>query len=246
MKKLISIFMLSALLCVSLLSLSSCNGRNAGVRITVKDYGVIDLELERSAAPKTVKNFVKLVKADFYDGLTFHRVVDGFVIQGGDPKGDGTGGTTPITGEFLKNGYYNPIPHARGVISMARGDDNNSASCQFFIVHKTSQNNSWSLDGSYAAFGRVTSGMEVVDAIVENAIVVDAGSGQVANPAVIESIEILYGGTDPLMIVLWSVLGGAIVIPVATCFTVSAVKKKKAAAAAAAIKASSANKGKKK
>lgn len=161
--------------------------------MTVKDYGTVDIELDGKAAPKTVKNFVKLVKDGFYDGLTFHRVMDGFMIQGGDPKGNGTGGTEPIKGEFLLNGYKNPIAHERGVISMARrGDDYDSGSCQFFIVHQTSLNNTLYLDDQYAAFGRVISGMEVVDAIVENAeYETDPNRQLVSNPAVIESIVLL-------------------------------------------------------
>ena len=247
MKKLLSLFVLSALLFVSLLSLSSCNGRKAGVRMTVKDYGVIELELDRDAAPKTVKNFVSLVKQGFYDGLTFHRVVEGFMIQGGDPKGNGTGnGPRNVKGEFLMNGYENPIIHERGVISMARSNDYDSASCQFFIVHESTPENRWALDGQYAAFGRVTKGMEVVDAIVENAIIANPSSGLVANPAVIESMEIMYGGTDPLSIVLWSVLGGVVLVSVATGGTVNEMKKKKLAAQSAAVKAAPARKGNKK
>ena len=110
MKKIISLLLSAVLLCTAVFSLSSCGYRRKfNVRMTVKDYGVIDIELDGKAAPITVKNFVKLVKAGFYDGRTFHRVVDGFMIQGGDPKGDGTGGTEPIKGEFLLNGYNNPI-----------------------------------------------------------------------------------------------------------------------------------------
>ena len=192
MKKIISLLLSAVLLCTAFLSLSSCGyKRTFKVRMTVKDYGVIDIELDGKAAPITVKNFVKLVKQGFYDGLTFHRVIDGFMIQGGDPNGDGTGGSTPIKGEFLLNGYNNPIPHERGVISMARrGDDYDSGSCQFFIVHETSLKNTMSLDDQYAAFGRVTSGMEVVDAIVDNAILIGS-NGEVGNPAVIESIVLL-------------------------------------------------------
>ncbi|MBP3606257.1 MAG: peptidylprolyl isomerase [Clostridia bacterium] len=189
MKKLISVLLAAVMLCVSLASLTSC-GSTVTVRMTVKDYGTVDIELDKKAAPKTVRNFVKLVKDGFYDGLTFHRVVDGFMIQGGCPKGDGTGSTDPIPGEFLVNGHYNPIAHERGVISMARGEDYDSGSCQFFIVHQTSDNNRWALDGNYAAFGRVIAGMEVVDAIVENAEY-GASSEYVTNPAVIESIVIV-------------------------------------------------------
>lgn len=133
--------------------------------ISIKDYGKIELELDSDEAPITVKNFVSLVKNNFYDGLTFHRVIDGFMIQGGDPNKDGTGGSdNKIKGEFLNNGVKNSISHKRGVISMARSSENDSASSQFFIMHKGNTN----LDGSYAAFGHVISGIEVVDKIVEN------------------------------------------------------------------------------
>lgn len=134
------------------------------ILINVKNYGEIKLELDADIAPITVTNFIKLVNEGFYDGLTFHRVIDGFMIQGGDPKGDGTGGSSEtIKGEFSNNGVTNNLSHERGVISMARSNDMNSASSQFFIMHKDNS----SLDGNYAAFGKVTSGMEVVDAIVE-------------------------------------------------------------------------------
>lgn len=136
------------------------------VVITVKDYGIIELELDADVAPITVTNFIDLVKDKFYDGLTFHRIMDGFMIQGGDPEGNGTGGSpNTIKGEFSSNGVENNISHVRGVISMARSQDNNSASSQFFIVHKDST----FLDGQYAAFGKVTSGMDVVDKIAESA-----------------------------------------------------------------------------
>lgn len=107
--------------------------------ITVKDYGEIDVELDADTAPITVTNFVKLVQDNFYDGLTFHRIIDGFMIQGGDPNGDGTGGANEdIKGEFTNNGVKNDISHVRGTISMARGSDPDSASSQFFIVHEDS------------------------------------------------------------------------------------------------------------
>ncbi len=132
------------------------------IKIDVKGFGSIKLELDKEAAPKTVENFESLVSKGFYDGLTFHRIIKGFMIQGGDPKGDGTGGCKPeIVGEFKSNGWDNPISHKRGVISMARTSDPNSASCQFFIVHEDSE----FLDGDYAAFGHVVDGIEVVDAI---------------------------------------------------------------------------------
>ena len=134
--------------------------------IDIADYGAITLELDGDSAPLTVANFVKLAKDGFYDGLTFHRIMDGFMMQGGDPNGNGTGGSDEtIPGEFSANGYDNPISHTRGTISMARAQDPNSASSQFHIC----QADSTFLDGSYAAFGRVTDGMDVVDAICADA-----------------------------------------------------------------------------
>ena len=122
----------------------------------------IEIELMPEAAPKTCENFEKLVKDGFYDGLIFHRVIPGFMIQGGDPLGNGMGGSDKkLVGEFRANGHNNPIRHERGVISMARAYDPNSASSQFFIMHKDAPH----LDGQYAAFGKVVSGMEVVDEI---------------------------------------------------------------------------------
>ena len=133
--------------------------------IEIEDYGTITLELDGETAPNTVENFVGLAKSGFYDGLTFHRIMEDFMMQGGDPDGNGTGGSEKkIVGEFAANGYENNISHKRGVISMARsGNSYDSASSQFFIVHKDST----FLDGKYAAFGHVTSGMEIVDAICE-------------------------------------------------------------------------------
>ena len=159
--------------------------------IRVKDYGTISLELDADAAPVTVTNFVNLANAGFYDGLTFHRVVPGFVLQGGDPDGNGTGGSDEaIVGEFSANGYENNLSHTRGAISMARrGNDNNSATSQFFIVLQDAT----SLDGQYAAFGYVTDGMELVDQICEDTPVADMSTGAV-NPEdqpVIETITVL-------------------------------------------------------
>lgn len=136
------------------------------ILISVLNYGEIEVELDANTAPITVTNFVNLINDNFYDGLTFHRIIDGFMIQGGDPLGDGSGGSKKtIKGEFLENGVENNIKHERGVISMARSQDYDSASSQFFIVHQTSPH----LDGAYAAFGHVTAGMEVVDKIVTEA-----------------------------------------------------------------------------
>ena len=132
------------------------------VIIEMENGGKIELELYPEAAPKTVENFLKLVGEGFYDGLIFHRVIPGFMIQGGDPLGNGMGGSKEkIHGEFRSNGHNNPIKHERGVISMARAYDKNSASSQFFIMHANAPH----LDGDYAAFGKVVSGIEVVDEI---------------------------------------------------------------------------------
>lgn len=132
------------------------------VKIEMENGDVIELELYPDKAPKTVANFEKLVREGFYDGLIFHRVIKGFMIQGGDPTGTGySGSDETIVGEFASNGIKNDLSHTRGVISMARSMNPNSASSQFFIVHEDST----FLDGNYAAFGKVVSGMEVVDAI---------------------------------------------------------------------------------
>lgn len=162
--------------------------------IAVKDYGTITVELDGDAAPETVKNFVSLAESGFYDGLTFHRIIDGFMIQGGDPNGDGTGGSEEtIPGEFSANGFDNPLSHTRGTISMARSQDYDSASSQFFIM----QEDTPSLDGQYAAFGHVTSGMEVVDTICEDAVNGDAnGVLPAEDQPVIESITITDGKTE--------------------------------------------------
>lgn len=159
------------------------------VEISIKNYGKITLELEPNAAPQTVENFVKLVNRGFYDGLTFHRIIKDFMIQGGDPLGNGTGGSEEnVVGEFLSNGIENNISHKRGVISMARSMDPNSASSQFFIVHKDSE----FLDGNYAAFGHVTSGIEVVDKICDSVKVEDDnGTVLKENQPVIEYIKMI-------------------------------------------------------
>jgi len=159
------------------------------VEIEVQDYGTITAELDADAAPITVTNFVKLVNEGFYDGLTFHRIISGFMIQGGDPNGNGSGGSAEnIKGEFAQNGWDNPIKHERGVLSMARSGMPNSASSQFFIMHQAAPH----LDGAYAAFGRVLTGMEVVDAICANTPVTDDnGTVQKANQPVITSIRVI-------------------------------------------------------
>ncbi len=169
------------LLCICTLMLAACQtsepcayvgsrsieGRDIHyVEMKVTGYGTVVILLDATSAPVTVANFLKLVRSGFYDGLTFHRIIKDFMIQGGDPKGDGTGGSEEtIYGEFETNGYYfNDLNHIRGVISMARGDDNDSASSQFFICNANAMD---SLDGGYAAFGYVVEGMEVVDKITD-------------------------------------------------------------------------------
>ena len=135
---------------------------NINIRITMENGAQIEAELYPETAPITVENFVSLIKEKFFDGIIFHRVIKGFMIQGGDPTGNGMGGSEKtIKGEFLSNGVVNELKHTRGVLSMARTMDPNSASSQFFIMHEDAPH----LDGQYAAFGKVTKGMEVVDAI---------------------------------------------------------------------------------
>lgn len=174
-------------------SVSNVGGENTvqhkKVEISIKDYGVIQVELDETAAPITVANFLKLVDNKFYDGLTFHRIIKGFMIQGGDPNGNGTGGSDEsIKGEFASNGVPNPIKHERGVISMARAMDPNSASSQFFIMHQNAEH----LDGDYAAFGHVISGMEVVDAICDKVPVQDRNGSVLKNDQpVIEYIKVI-------------------------------------------------------
>lgn len=159
------------------------------VEIAIENYGTIALELDADIAPITVTNFLQLAEEGFYDGLTFHRIINGFMMQGGDPRGDGTGGSeNTIKGEFSSNGVENSISHVRGVISMARSRLADSASSQFFIVHQDST----FLDGDYAAFGHVTQGIEIVDAICENAVVEDNnGSVKPANQPVITSVTVV-------------------------------------------------------
>ena len=155
------------------------------VRITMQDGGVIDLELDAQAAPITVENFLKLVNDGFYDGLTFHRIIPGFMIQGGCPEGTGMGGPGwHIKGEFARNGVANPIKHTRGVISMARAMDPNSAGSQFFIMHEDAPH----LDGGYAAFGHVVAGMDVVDRIAD---VATDYNDKPLTPVVMESVRVV-------------------------------------------------------
>lgn len=157
--------------------------------IKMKDYDQpIVFTMDEGIAPETVENFVKLAQSGFYDGLTMHRIMEGFMIQGGDPTGTGTGGSSHlITGEFAANGFDNSLKHVRGTVSMARSNDPNSASSQFFIMQADNE----SLDGNYAAFGTVTSGMEVVDQIAQKAEPTDNnGTIEADQQPVIESITV--------------------------------------------------------
>ena len=156
--------------------------------IAIRDYGTVTVALCGEAAPETVENFITLAKDGFYDGLTFHRIMEGFMMQGGDPNGNGTGGSDKtIIGEFSANGIENPLSHTRGAISMARAKPFDSASSQFFIVHEDST----FLDGQYAAFGYVTEGIDVVDQICKEAKPVDNnGTIPAEDQPVIESVTI--------------------------------------------------------
>ena len=173
----------SILVLFSLLILSGCSNnekdieKNPLVTMEIEDYGTIKIELYPEYAPNTVANFVSLIENGFYDGLTFHRLVPGFVLQGGDPDGDGTGGPGyTIDGEFKANGYTkNTLSHDKGVISMARSMDYDSAGSQFFIVLDDSAKSS--LDGMYAGFGRVTEGMEILEEIEANEKIADDATG---------------------------------------------------------------------
>lgn len=161
------------------------------VTITMDDGGVITLELYPNIAPETVNNFVSLVNKGFYDGLSFHRIIPGFMIQGGDPLGNGTGGPGySIKGEFKSNGFKNDLRHERGVISMARAMDPNSAGSQFFIMHADAPH----LDGSYAAFGKVIDGMGVVDSIAS--VRTNMFNDAPVTPVVIKSITVDTKGEE--------------------------------------------------
>ena len=173
---------LLAVLILAAAGLSGCGGKKSGgsdkgltgthhAEINIENYGTVKVELDGDTAPISVGNFVALAKDGFYDGLTFHRIIDGFMIQGGDPLGNGTGGSDKtIKGEFASNGVKNDISHKKGVISMARASDPDSASSQFFIMVEDTP----SLDGDYAAFGHVTEGQDIVDKIAADAKPVDA------------------------------------------------------------------------
>jgi len=158
--------------------------------IKIKDYGEIVVLLDQSQAPITVENFVNLASSGFYDGLTFHRIIEGFMMQGGCPNGDGYGNSGKfIKGEFLANGIENNISHKRGVISMARSNHPDSASSQFFIMHQDNPG----LDGMYAAFGYVIAGIEIVDAICEDSLQVVGNNGAIpaASRPIMESVRII-------------------------------------------------------
>ena len=184
---------LVAIFAFSCLMLSGCGGEgnkdsNTAV-IDIKDYGKITIELDPTAAPITVANFKKLVNEGFYDGLTFHRIIKDFMMQGGDPLGNGTGGSEEeIKGEFSSNGVDNPLSHTRGAVSMARSMMPDSASSQFFIVHQ----DSIYLDGDYAVFGYVTEGMDVVDKVCSTAKPTDGnGTISASEQPVITSIKLV-------------------------------------------------------
>ena len=195
MRKFIAV-LLSVICCISLLGCQKEETDNTEylsgfhhVEIDVDGYGTLILELDADTAPITVTNFINLASEGFYDGLTFHRVIPEFMIQGGDPSGDGLGGAkSTIKGEFADNGTSNDISHTRGTISMARNSSSmDSASSQFFIVQKDSTH----LDGSYAAFGHVTEGIEIVDEICAKTPFGENGAVLSANQPVITSIRVI-------------------------------------------------------
>jgi peptidyl-prolyl cis-trans isomerase B (cyclophilin B) len=207
MKKALATILVLSILLVSLTSLVSCEKVGTGccelygnekyadhefkyVKMTVKDHGAMIILLDMTNTPVTVTNFLKLVNEGFYDGLTFHRVMENFMIQGGDPTATGTGGSEDrIYGEFLINGHLNDIPHVRGVISMARSSLPDSASSQFFICNADARD---SLDMKYAAFGYVIAGLSVVDSITEETVPYATGSSNTipdkSKQAVIKSV----------------------------------------------------------
>ena len=167
----------------------AANGDSYTAKIEIENYGTITVALEGEAAPETVENFVTLANEGFYDGLTFHRIMEGFMMQGGDPNGNGTGGSDKnIKGEFAANGVDNPLSHTRGAISMARSQMYDSASSQFFIVHQDST----FLDGNYAVFGYVTDGIEIVDEICTGSQPIDNnGTIPAEEQPVIKTITIM-------------------------------------------------------
>ena len=193
MKKL---FILLTLLTLAL-CITACGNKDAElskesytIEIEIENYGVITAVLDAKTAPITVKNLIDLINKDFYDGVSFHRIINGFMMQGGDPNGNGINdeNTPTIKGEFAYNGVENNISHTRGTLSMARSSSYNSAASQFFIMHKDNTR----LDGQYAAFGRVTDGMDIVDKICQTTPVTD-DNGSVApqNRPIIKEIRIV-------------------------------------------------------
>ncbi len=174
-------------------SLDKYNTENPVVAMDIKNYGSIVIELYPDIAPNTVNNFISLVKSGFYDNNSFHRLVPDFVLQGGDPKGDGTGGPGySIKGEFSNNGFKNNLKHEKGIISMARGNDKDSAGSQFFIMLGTSNY----LDGDYAAFGKVIDGMGIIDKIAKNEKVSDSATGKLVHNLTITKAVIDLKGKE--------------------------------------------------
>lgn len=169
------------------------NTTNPVVALLIKNYGTVVIELYPEIAPNTVNNFIALVKSGFYDNNSFHRSVPGFMIQGGDPNGNGTGGPGyNIKGEFSANGFTNNLKHTEGVISMARRQQNNTAGSQFFLMLGTSNH----LDGQYAAFGKIIDGMDIVSSIAKNEKVADVYSGKLVNNVTIEKAVVDTKGIE--------------------------------------------------
>lgn len=181
-------------LIISLILLTGCGKRteNPIVTMEISDYGTIKIELYPKYAPNTVANFVNLVESGFYNDNTFHRLVPGFVLQGGDPDGDGTGGPRyTIKGEFSENGYVkNTLKHDKGVVSMARTNMPNSAGSQFFIVLDDTKTIHASLDNKYAAFGKVIEGMDIIENIEKNATVKDNQTGKLKKNITIKNATV--------------------------------------------------------
>lgn len=171
MKKIcLSIMMMLLLVGCANESAQAPTGNTKLVKMEIENYGDVTIELYEDVAPKTVENFLNLVEEGFYDGLTFHRIIDGFMVQGGDPEGTGFGGAeNTIVGEFSNNGFQNDLKHEEGVISMARSNDPDSASSQFFIMVASAPH----LDGNYAAFGKVIEGMDLIHQIAKDARPID-------------------------------------------------------------------------
>lgn len=174
-------------------TLSSYDTKNPVVAMYIENYGSVVMELYPDIAPNTVNNFISLVKSGFYDNNTFHRLVPGFVLQGGDPDGTGTGGPGySIKGEFSNNGFTNNLKHTKGVISMARSSDNDSAGSQFFIMLGTSTY----LDGDYAAFGKVIDGMDNIEKIESSEVVTSEATGKLKNNLIIKKAIIDLKGKE--------------------------------------------------